>query len=60
MSWSWSKKLHNIKRIYSWYVSGGTIKILIHEHGDSVSVTQTHDFVKHFPGVDFVTFLNRN
>ena len=41
-------------------MSGGTIKILIHEHGDSVSVTQTHDFVKHFPGVDFVTFLNRN
>ena len=55
MLWSWSKKLHNMGRIYSWYVSGGTIKIKIHEHGDSISVTHTDE---HFPGVDFTTFHN--
>ena len=57
--WLWRKKLHNLGRIYSWYVSGGTIKILIHKHGDSISVTHTDDFIEHFPGVDFTTFHNR-
>ena len=46
-------------RIYSWYVSGGTIKVKIHKHGDSLSVTHTDDFIKHFCGVDFRTFHNR-
>ena len=40
-------------------MSGGTIKIKIHEHGDSLSVTHTEDFVKYFPGVDLTTFHNR-
>ena len=45
MLWSWSKKLHNMERIiYSWYVSGGTIKIRIHKNGDYVSVTHTRNF----------------
>ena len=35
-------------RIYSWYVSGGTVKIKIHEQGDSMSVTHTGDFIMHF------------
>ena len=43
------KKLHNMERIYSWYVSFGTIKIKIHEHDASVSVTTRDDFIKHFP-----------
>ena len=31
-------------RICSWFVSGGTIKIKIYEHGDFVSVTHTDYF----------------
>ena len=58
MLWSWSKKLHSIGKNYRWYVSGGTTKIKIHEHGDFVSVIHTDDFLKHFPGVDFTTFHN--
>ena len=45
-------------RIYSWFVSGGTIKIKIMEHDDFVSVTETDDFIKHFPDVDFTAFHN--
>ena len=57
--WSWSKKLHNMGRIYFWFVSGGTIKIKILERGDFVSVTHTDDFIKPFPDVDFIAFHNR-
>ena len=46
-------------RIYSWFVSGGTIKTKIYQHGDFVSVTHTDDFIKHFPDVDFTAFDNR-
>ena len=56
--WSWSKKLRNMGRIYSWTVSGGTIKIKNFEYGDFVSVTHTDDFIKHFPEVDFTAFYN--
>ena len=59
MLWSWTKKLHNMGRIYSWYVSGGTIKIKINEDGDFVSLTHTDDFIKHFLDVDFTAFHNR-
>ena len=34
MLWSLNRKPHIRGRIYSWYVSGGTITIKIHEHGD--------------------------
>ena len=56
---SWSKKLHNMGRIYSWFVSGGTIKIKIYEHGDFVSVIYTDNLIKHFPDADFAVFHNR-
>ena len=59
MLWSWNKKLHNMGRIHSWLVSGGTIKTKIYQHGDFVSVTHTDDFIKHFPNVDFTAFHNR-
>ena len=59
MLWSWNKKLHNMGRIYSWFVSGGTIKTKIYQHGDFASVTHTDDFIKHFPDVDFTAFHNR-
>ena len=58
--WSWSKKLHNIGRIYSWFVSGGTIKINIYEHDDFLSVTHTDDFIKYVPDFDFTKFHYRN
>ena len=44
-------------RIYSWFVSGGTIKLKIYGHGDFVLFTHTDDFIKHFPGVDFTAFI---
>ena len=50
--WSWSKKLHNMGRIYSWFLK-------IYEHGDFVSVTHTYVFIKHFPDVDCTAFHNR-
>ena len=59
MLWSWSKKLHNMGRIYSWFVSGGTIKIEISKHGNFVSVSHTDDFITHFPDVDFTAFHNQ-
>ena len=62
MLWSWSKKLHNMGRIYSGFLSGGTIKIKILEHDDFVSVTflaHTDDFIKYFPHVNFIAFHNR-
>ena len=46
-------------RIYSWFVSGGTIKLKIYGHGDFVLFTHTDDFIKHFPSVDFTAFHNR-
>ena len=45
-------------RIYSWFVSSGTIKIKIYEHGYFVSVIHTDEFIKHFPDVDFTAFHN--
>ena len=54
MLWSWSKKLG---KIY-WYVSGGIIKVKIHERGNSSSVRHTDDFIKYFRGVGFTTFHN--
>ena len=45
-------------RLYSWFVSGGKIKIKIYEQGNFVSVTHTDDFIKHFLGVDFTAFHN--
>ena len=43
---------HGAKSYTTWeeftYVSGGTIKLKIHEHGDFVSVTSTDDFKKYF------------
>ena len=38
----------NMGRLYSWYAPGGTFKIKIYEHGDSVSVTYIDEFLKHF------------
>lgn len=35
----WTKKIDNMRNIYSWYVSGGTVQIDIREYADSVSVT---------------------
>ena len=58
MLWPWNKKLYIMGRIYSWFVSGGTIKVKILEHGDFVSLTRTDDFIKHFPDVDFTSIIS--
>ena len=55
MFWSCSKKLHNMGRIYSWYVSGGTIKIKIPEYCNCVSVT--HAYICQLHSVYYVKFL---
>ena len=59
MLWSWNKKLQNMGKIYIWFVSGGTIKTKIYQHGDFVSVTHRDDFIKHFPDFGFTAFHNR-
>ena len=44
-------------RIYSWYVSTGTIKITIHEMEIRLQIeTDTDDFIKQFPGIEFIKF----
>ena len=57
MLWSWSKKLHIMRR-YSSFVSEGTIKTKIYKHGDFFSVAHTDNFIKHFPEVGFTAFHN--
>ena len=51
--WSKCKKLHSLDKIHTFYVSNGTIKIKISENSQPISITDTSDFDKYFPGVDF-------
>ena len=51
-SWSKAKRLHSIKRISSFYVSGGTVKIKISENSLPLPIAHVSDFKEHFPDVD--------
>ena len=50
--WSKAKRLHSLKRINSFYVSGGTVKIKISENSLPMSITHINDFEGHFPDVN--------
>ena len=50
--WSKAKHLHSLRRISSFYVSGGTVKIKISENGLPLPITHVNDFKEHFPDVN--------
>ena len=50
--WSKAKRLHSFKRISSFYVSGGTVKIKISENSLPQSITHVNDFKQHFLDVN--------
>ena len=50
--WSKAKRLHSLKRISSFYVSGGTVKIKISENSLPLPITHVNDFKEHFPDVN--------
>ena len=50
--WSKAKRLHSFKRISSFYVSGGTVKIKIRENGLPLPIAHVNDFKEHFPDVN--------
>ena len=47
-----AKRLHSFKRISSFYVSGGTVKIKISENSLPLPITHVSDFKEHFPAVN--------
>ena len=50
--WSKSKSLHRMGKIFSYYVSNGTVKIKIQETSKPLSIMHTSDLEKLFPDVD--------
>ena len=50
--WSKSKKLHNLGKIHSFFVSGDTVKIIINESNAPLPVTHVDDFGNYYPDVD--------
>ena len=49
--WSKSKKRHSLDKIFSFYISGDTIKIKVTENSSPLSITHVDDFGKHFPDI---------
>ena len=50
--WSKSKKLHSLGKIFSFYISGDTVKIKVSENSSPLSITHVDDFGKLFPDID--------
>ena len=50
--WSKVKRLHSLKRISSFYVSGGIVEIKISENRLPLPITHVSDFKEHFPHVN--------
>ena len=50
--WSKAKHLQSSKRISSFYVSGGTVKIQISENSLPLPITYVNDFKEHIPDVN--------
>ena len=51
--WSKSKKLHNLGKLHSFFVSGDTSKIKVNEGSAPLPVTHVDDFGNYFfPDVD--------
>ena len=51
--WFKAKCLHSLKRVSSFYVSGGTIKNKISENSLPLPITNVSDFKEYFPDVNF-------
>ena len=52
--WSKAKHPHSLKRISSFYVSGGTVKIKISENSLPLPITHTNEFKEYFLNVNLV------
>ena len=50
--WSKAKRLHYLKKINSFYVLGGTVKIKISENSLPLPITQVNGCKEHFPDVN--------
>ena len=50
--WSKSKSLYRMGKIFSYYVSNGTVKVKIQETSQPLSIMHTSDLEKLFPDVD--------
>ena len=50
--WSKSKKLHRLGKIFSFCISGDTVKIKVSENSSPLSITRVNDFGKYFPDVE--------
>ena len=50
--WSKAKCLNSLKRISSFYVSGGTVKIKISENTPPLPITHVNVFKENFPDVN--------
>ena len=50
--WSKSKRLRDLNKIHSFYISNNGIKIRIHENSKPIIITHVADLEKHFPGID--------
>ena len=50
--WPKAKRLHSLKRISSFDVSGGTVKIEISENSLPLPITHVNSFKEYFPDVN--------
>ena len=50
--WSKAKRRCSLKRINSFYVSGGTVQVKISESSLPLPITHVNDFKKHFADVN--------
>ena len=50
--WAKSKRLHHLQKIFSFYVSNGSINIKIKDNDNGITITHTADFENYFPGID--------
>ena len=50
--WEKSKRLRHLQKIFSFYVSNGSVKIKLKENNKGITITHTADFEKYFPGID--------
>ena len=53
--WSKAKRLHSLKRISSFYVSGGNVKIKIKENSLLLPITHVNDLKEHFSDVNLAS-----
>ena len=52
------KRLQDLGQISNFYISSGTIKVIIPENRKHISITHSQDLVKYFPEVDLLPTSN--